>query len=87
MEYTRIYIGSNNDTKILELDKIQNILNIWLESYTIIQAVGVWKGTKENTAIVEIYGTYNLGIIEILKRELKQDAILVVNNFLEVNFK
>ena len=69
MEYTRIYIGSNNDTKILELDKIQNILNIWLESYTIIQAIGVWKGIKENTAIVEIYGTYNLGIIEILKRK------------------
>ena len=87
MEYTRIYIGSNNDTKILELDKIQNILSTWLESYTIIQAMGVWKGTKENTAIVEIYGTYNLGIIEILKRELKQDSILVVNNFLEVHFK
>ena len=87
MEYTKIYIGSNNDTKILELDKIQNILNIWIESYTIIQATGVWKGTKENTAIVEIYGTYNLGIIELLKRELKQDTILVVNNFLEVNFK
>lgn len=42
---------------------------------------------KDKWGIVEIYGTYNLGIIETLKRELKQDTILVVNNFLEVNFK
>lgn len=88
MKLTKIYIGSNNTTKELELEKIENVLNRWQEGYTIIiiKAQGYWKGQKENTAIIEIYGNYNTGIIPELKRELEQDSILVAEFISDVNF-
>lgn len=73
-------------TGILELDKIKNILALGQCGYTLTQGFGYWKGNTEHTAIIEIYGDYNLGIIQDLKRELKQDSILVAESITEVNF-
>lgn len=86
MEYTKIYIGSNNETKELELDKITNYLNTQLQGYTIIKTLGYWKGTREDSCIIEIYGNYNRAIPSELKKILKQDSIMVVTCFNEVKF-
>jgi hypothetical protein len=87
MLYTKLYIGSNNETKELEYDKIRKILATAQQGYTILEAVGVWNGLEEHTAIVEIYGNYNLAIIGELKRELKQDSILVTRQYVDVSFE
>lgn len=87
MKYTKIYCGSNNETGILELDKIKDVLGRWItEGYTLIQAEGYWQGKSENTAIIEIYGNYNLGIIPELKRVLKQDSILVITSIIDAEY-
>ena len=78
MKQTTLYIGSNNETKLLEIEKIESILVQWLSDFTITLATGYYKGGKENTAVVTIIGEYNLGIIPMLKTELKQECILVV---------
>lgn len=86
MKLTKIYVGSNNTTKELEIEKIEDVLNRWQEGYTIIPCSGYWKGQKENTAIIEIYGNYNAGIIPELKRELKQDSLLVAEFITATHF-
>lgn len=86
MQYTKLYIGSNNETKELELDKIISYLNTQLEGYTIIETLGFWKGKEEKSCIVEIYGNYNLAIVGELKKILKQNSIIVATQFIEVAF-
>ncbi len=78
MRLTKIYCGSNNETGFLELDKIYGVMNRWQDSYTIITARGSYKGKNEDTAIIEIYGEYNLGIVPCLNQELQQEEIMVV---------
>ena len=87
MKYTKLYIGSNNDTKVLEIEKIKSIMLSAQQGYTLILAKGIWKGIEEETAIIEIYGEYNIAIVSELKRELKQDAILVVIDYKQANFQ
>lgn len=88
MEYTKIYIGANNDTKELEKDKIVHLMNTMSQTqgYTIIDTIGYWNDESEPSCIVEIYGSYNLSIVDILKKELKQDSIMVVKDYKVVNF-
>ena len=86
MRYTKIYCGSNNETGILELDTIEDILSTAQAGYTITTGKGYYKGKKELTAIIEIYGNYNTGIIPELKRVLKQDSLLVAEFIAVVNF-
>lgn len=75
---TRIYIGSNNLTKKLELDKIELIVNQYHDGFTIIKACGYWNGKKENTAIIEICDKLvSEDLLVELKSELKQDSLLV----------
>lgn len=86
MKLTKIYCGSNNETGELEIAKILDIMATAQQGYTPTQGQGFYKGKTENTAVIEIYGNYNLGIIPELKRELKQDSILVAESIAEVNY-
>lgn len=85
MIYTKIYVGSNNVTNVLEIEKIHDILD-GLQGYTMTIAKGYWQGKLEDTAIIEIYGDYNLGIISDLKRILQQGSIMVVTSIVDVTF-
>ena len=87
MKLTKIYCGSNNETGILEMDIILEVLNRRISSYTIIKAKGRYNGKSEDTAIIEIYGNYNLGIVPSLQQELKQEHILVVEFIVNTNIK
>ena len=72
----RLYIGSNNETKELELDKIKEIVSRYYDGFTIILATGYWKGNEEKTAIVEVStDKWNSAIVTSLRNELKQEAI------------
>lgn len=74
-----LYIGSNNDTHKLELQKIIDVTLKHYDGATIIgQGVtGIWKGGTERTAIVTVLSDQGtlLKYMEDLKTELKQDAI------------
>ena len=77
MKTFTIYVGSNNDTKQLELDRINNIASGNHEGYTLYTATGHWLGTEEATAVLIIHDqpAKIMATIEALKAELKQDAI------------
>lgn len=84
---TKIYIGSNNTTNLLELNKIESILNKYYKAYTIIPACGYWEGKKENTAIIEIINELvNDDVLTELKTELKQESLLITRQSLSILF-
>lgn len=74
----KLYIGSNNKTKRLELSKIKKEASKNFEGFTLYQATGYWKGKKEATAILEVE-TKNKALladtIKSLKTVLNQEAI------------
>jgi hypothetical protein len=76
----KLYIGSNNETNELEIQKIKGITGAVFEGFTFYEAVGYWKGLEEKTAIIEIETEEEdkiQNLIETLKKELKQEAVAV----------
>jgi hypothetical protein len=73
----QIYVGSNNQTKQLELFLIEQILADRHVGFTLEQATGYWKGEKEATAVITIADTSKsvMQTIRELKIKLNQDAI------------
>lgn len=86
MKYTKIYVGSNNETGILEITKIKEILRNGQCGYTLTTGRGYWKGNYEDVAIIEIYGDYNLAIISEFRKQLNQKSILVSESITESKF-
>ncbi len=72
-----IYVGSNNDTGKLELDRIKEIASRRHDGLTLYTATGVWLGTLEDTAVLIIHDEAGkiVRTISDLKLELDQDAI------------
>lgn len=85
MIYTKIYVGSNNKTGVLEIEKIKEVL-VGLQGYTLTTGAGIWQGKEKNTAIIEIYGDYNRYIIDDLKRICMQESILVATSIVDLTF-
>ena len=77
MQTFTIYVGSNNDTHELELDRINRISARNHEGFTLYTATGHWLGTEEATAVLIIHDdpAKVMATIETLKTELHQDAI------------
>lgn len=77
METYNIFIGWNNKTHTLEVDKIERILNKYHEGYTIYFANGCWQGKKEKSCVVVLTDTKAkiLNSLTMLKKELHQEAI------------
>lgn len=74
----KLYVGSNNETKELEMDKIESILQANLDGYTLYSARGCWKGVSEDSVIIEVQGVSYEKIMEIastLRDSLEQDAV------------
>lgn len=76
METYTVYVGSNNETKKLELDEIKRICSRH-DGYTLYNATGAWLGSEEETAVLVIHDTPAkiLMTISDLKFDLNQDAI------------
>ena len=75
-------IGANNKTGILEKDKIEDVVGGFLDSFTMFEAIGYWKGQKEKSVVVEVIlkeakPDMVLGLCNQLKNKLEQDAVLV----------
>ncbi len=82
MQKAYIYIGSNNDTKILESDKAIDIITKFFDGFSTYEIIGFWKGQKEKTLKVEIVVSENdnakvVKLCKELKTELQQEAIML----------
>ena len=74
----QLYIGANNQTKKVEIDKIQRILNGEYDGYTIARVSGYWHGQPEPSVSVLLTDSklkHLQAVIDTLKIALDQDAI------------
>lgn len=70
-KYT-LYIGSNNETKILNVPYALDIISVYYKSFTYSKVLGYWRGDTEDTLRVEIATTDPEQNIKMLCSELKQ---------------
>jgi hypothetical protein len=85
-----IYIGSDNDSRSINdpyLDKIKRWANeTFPDGYTLIRGEGHYNGTSEDSVLLYAFLNYDAALkhqLEKLKRELKQDAILIAKSSLD----
>lgn len=73
----QLFIGSNNTTHKVELEKLEATLSLYHKGFTIQPATGYWMGAREDSVTVIISDEYTTIIktINRLKQILKQDAI------------
>lgn len=86
-----IYIGSDNDSrKIYDsyLNKIKNWANeIFPDGYTLVRGEGYYNGTSEDSILLYAFLDYNPVLkhqLKKLKRELKQESILLVKSTVDL---
>ena len=81
MKKIYFYIGSNNETGLLEKEKAEAIIGKFFDGFTAFEVIGYWKGTKEKTLLIEVITEVEAVVItriaKELKQELKQEKILV----------
>jgi hypothetical protein len=82
-----IYIGSDNDSRKigdLYLEKVREWANaIFPDGYTLVKGEGYYNGASEDSILLHAFLDYDPALkhqLERLKRELKQEAILVVKS-------
>ncbi|MCK4482540.1 hypothetical protein KAU55_04900 [Candidatus Bathyarchaeota archaeon] len=82
-----IYIGSDNDSrKILDsyLDKVKEWANTTFpDGYTLVRGEGYYNGASEDSILLYAFLSYDIALkrqLERLKRELRQESILVVKS-------
>ena len=77
MKTVELFIGSNNTTHKVEIDRLKAILNEYHEGWTMQNALGSWLGTEEDSVIVTISDDMStiMSTIKTLKTALQQDAI------------
>lgn len=77
MNTYNLYIGANNETKQVEQEKLEYLLDGFTDGYTVIKSTGVWKGEHEDSVIVTIMSEpeHLETLLKVLKMDLKQEAI------------
>lgn len=76
-ETIALFIGADNETGVLDMWRIENIVGKRHRNFTVIPAAGYWQGGREDSVMVIISGDRPLieGTARMLKSELRQDAI------------
>ena len=82
-----IYIGSDNDSRKIHdryLDKVRKWANATFpDSYTLVRGEGYYNGVSEDSILLYAFLNYDVVLkdrLERLKRELRQESILVVKS-------
>ena len=82
-----IYIGSDNDSRKIHdgyLDRIKKWANeTFSDGYTLVRGEGNYQGVSEDSVLLYVLTDYDVALrnrLEGLKRELKQESILVVKS-------
>lgn len=85
-----LFIGANNTTGEVELDKLTAVLNKKMEGYTIAHSIGFWQGTPEKSVMVHIVGDQTENEIEELasdiRKELEQQCVMMTRGLVSLTF-
>lgn len=78
----KLYVGANNQTGKVDLDRVISIVGRrFFRGFTVQTAIGVYMGAREQSAIVTIIADERLSprveqTIEELVEELEQESVL-----------
>ena len=90
MKLINLYIGSDNITKEVNLNLIENFLNKYFDGYALFKNDGYYKGLKESSVKIEILTditkTKLFNLIKELKVLLNQNSILLTIDKPKVEF-
>lgn len=82
-----IYIGSDNDSRKIQdsyLEKVRKWANATFpDGYTLVRGEGYYNGVSEDSILLYAFLNYDAVLkdrLERLKRELRQESILVVKS-------
>jgi len=82
-----VYIGSDNDSRKIDdgyLNKVKTWANTTFpDGYTLVKGEGYYNGTSEDSILLHAFLNYDPALghqLEKLKRELRQESILVVKS-------
>lgn len=82
-----IYIGGDNDSRKIHddyLDKVRKWANTTFpDGYTLVRGEGYYNGASEDSILLCAFLNYDITLkhsLEKLKRELRQESILVVKS-------
>jgi hypothetical protein len=50
----KLFVGANNKTGEVEVDKIIEIVGHYFAGFTVQEAIGVWQGKREKSVVVTI---------------------------------
>jgi len=82
-----IYVGSDNDSERINtvyLEKVKKWANsTFPEGYTLVRGEGYFNGNPEDSIVLQVLLDYDPNLkrqLEKLKKELRQDSILVVRS-------
>jgi uncharacterized membrane-anchored protein YitT (DUF2179 family) len=86
-----IYIGSDNATRKIGKDYFEKLKN-WAskafpEGYTLLRGRGFYNGSSEDSVIVTVLSHQDPSLknkLELLKYELRQDAILLAKSYVDL---
>jgi hypothetical protein len=81
METTNLYRICTED---VNRDKTRAIIGKYFDGFTLLSGEGIWKGSRENALVVEIFGDGSPGesavvsmLCEDIKAENRQEAVLL----------
>lgn len=76
MQY-QLFIGANNQTGLVEVDKIENLVSLYVDGFTIVPCHGYWNGNREDSVqlLLTLEPVQLDQLINKLKKELEQEAI------------
>jgi hypothetical protein len=79
-----IYIGSDNGSRRIDDDYLNKVRHwadgVFPDGYTVVKGQGYYRGTSEDSLLVNVLSYNELSLreqLKQLKRELSQEAILV----------
>lgn len=81
----QLYIGANNVTKLVEVDRIVTRVSEFYKGFTIARTLGYWEGQAEDSVVVTLFSNDDETLaVETIARDLcsilNQNSILVNNN-------
>lgn len=86
-----IYIGSDNGSRKISKNHLKRVREwasgIFPEGYTLLKGDGYWKGSNEESLIINVLCEYDGALrnhIERLKHELRQESVLVVGSAVDL---
>lgn len=78
-----LLVGSNNETKELEIDKLCEIASTYVEDFTVSRTLGYWQGEPEQSVKLEIitnevyYLDLGKNLARSICKHLRQDAVML----------